>query len=572
MKSTNGGATWIEITTGLPTGSAIQSIRFSPTDPNKIYVCLASYSGNSLYCSVNGGTTWASISTGLPALPANCLAFQNNGDIFCGTDLGVYTRSASATTWSPYTNGMPGVAITALNIFAPTAKLRASTYGRGLWESPLTDVNVPPSVVITSPTNNASFGAPAIISIAANAVDSDGTISKIDFYNGTALIGTSTAAPFGYNWSNVAAGNYTITAKATDNSGNMSISAPVNVKVNIQNDAGVTTVLAPIGSINTSAVTPLLSLKNFGLNTVTSAQILYKIDNNINSSYNWSGSLLAGATVNISLPALTGYDLGTHTFTASVGTVNGTIDVNTTNNGSTFSFTYSNCSNDNETANNSPTTAPILALNTPRNSQIGSATDVDYYKFTTTTASPKIKISLAGLPADYDVRLYSAKTNGTINVQVAASQQVGLKDEVIVYNTPTVGATYYVKIEGYKNAFSTVACYSLLVQTSNSTFAKKQSIELTDKIETKDLIHIEPMTIYPNPAHDVVNVRFLCEDNMDCVLSLINSMGQTVKVINQKYVKGENFTTIATDDVPQGVYFVKMDAGKNAELKKVVIQ
>ena len=319
-------------------------------------------------------------------------------------------------------------------------------------------------------------------------------------------------------------------------------------------------------------MTPSVNLKNFGSNAVTSAQILYKIDNNSNSTYNWSGNLVAGATVNIALPALTGYDLGAHTFTASVGTVNGTTDVNVANNAATFSFTYSNCSNDNETANNSPTTAPVLALNTPRNSQIGSATDVDYYKFTTTTASPKIKISLTNLPADYDVRLYSAKTNGTINVQVAASQQNGLKDETIVYNTPTAGATYYLKIEGYKKAFSTAVCYSLLVQTSNTAFEKARSIELSDKIETTDLIHIEPMTIYPNPAHNVVNVRYLCEEKMDCVLSLINSMGQTIKTINQKYEQGENFTTIPTDEVPQGIYFVKMGTGKNEVLKKVVIQ
>ncbi len=573
MKTTNGGASWTEITTGLPANVAIQSVRFSPTDPNKIYVCLASYSGNSLYCSTNGGTTWANVSTGLPALPANCLAFHTNGDIYCGTDLGVYCLTSATTSWKAYSNGMPGVAVTDLDIFKPTNKLRASTYGRGLWESPLDGVNVPPSVSITSPTNNANFAALATISIAANATDTDGTVVKVEFYNGTTLLGTSTAAPFGYNWSNVTSGNYVLTAKATDNSGNTTTTTAVNVFVTVQNDGGITAVLAPNGSVNTSFVTPSVTLKNFGSNAITSAQILYSVDNNSSTTFNWTGNIAANATANITLPAISGYALGTHTFTAGVGTINNKSDVNAANNSATFAFTYSNCSDDNETANNSPTTAPVLALNTLRNSQIGSATDVDFYKFTTTTASPKLKITLSDLPADYDLRLYNAKSNGTLGTQISVSQLSGVNTETIVYNTPTASAVYYVKISGYNKAFSTTACYTLQAATSNTSFAVvKRGIELSDKIETTDLIKIEPMTIYPNPAHDMVNVRMICEEAMTCDVNMINSIGKSVKTLKAQYEQGENFTTIPTDDLPQGIYFVRIGTGTETLTQKVIIQ
>ncbi len=572
MKTTNGGTSWVEITAGLPTNISIQSVRFSPIDPNKIYVCLASYSGNSLYCSTNGGSTWTSISTGLPGLPANCLAFQSNGDMYCGTDLGVYCRAATSTSWKAFNNGMPGVAITELDIFKPTGKLRASTYGRGIWESPLDGVNAPPSVSITSPTNNSNFTAPATVAISVNASDSDGTVTKVDFYNGTLLLGTSTVAPFGFNWSNVSSGNYVLTAKATDNTGNSTTSSSVNISVTIQNDAGITAVLAPTGTINTPNVTPSVTLKNFGSNTLTSAQIIYMVDNNNNTTFNWTGNLAANTTTNITLPAVSNYALGTHTFTAAVLTVNNKSDVNAANNGKTFSFTYSNCSNDNETANNSPATAPVLALNTLRNAQIGYNSDVDYYKFSTTTASPKLKITLTNLPADFDIRLYNAKSNGAISAQIAASQQSGLGNETIVYNTPTAGAIYYVKIEGYKKAFSAAACYSLLVQTSSTPYATARSIELNDKIEATDIIKIEPMTVYPNPAHDLVNVRFICEEAMNCDLNLINTVGKTVKLMQIHYEQGENFTTIPTDDLSQGIYVVKIGNGTKSFIQKVIIQ
>jgi phosphatidylserine/phosphatidylglycerophosphate/cardiolipin synthase-like enzyme len=91
--------------------------------------------------------------------------------------------------------------------------------------------DVPPTVSITSPANGATFAAPANITIAASASDSDGTISKVDFYNGSTLIGTSTTSPYTVTWSNVPAGSYSLTAVATDN-GNMSTtSSPVSVTV-----------------------------------------------------------------------------------------------------------------------------------------------------------------------------------------------------------------------------------------------------------------------------------------------------------------------------------------------------
>ncbi len=574
MKTINGGTAWTEITAGLPTGLAIQSVRFSPTDANKIYVCYASYAGTSVYCSTNGGTTWANISTGLPAIPANCLAFQSNGDVYCGTDLGVYLLSAGGTTWTAFTTGMPGVPVTDLDIFVPTGRLRASTYGRGIYESPLNSVNAAPSVSLTSPTANATFAAPATVSIAATATDIDGTVSKVEFFSGTTLLGTATIAPYGFTWSNVAAGSYVLTAKATDNSGNTTTSAAVNIAVTIQNDAGITAIIAPTGTTNAASVTPSVTMKNFGTNAVTAAQIFYKLDANANATYNWTGSLAAGASVNLSLPAVTGYAVGAHTFTAAINTVNGVTDANASNNTLTSSFSYANCSNDNETANNSATTAPVLALNTAKNSQIGSTTDLDYYKITTTAASPKLKITLSNLPADYDLTLYTVKTTGALGTQIAISQLSGLVNETIIYNTPTAGASYFIKVSGYNKAFSTTGCYSLLAQTSGVAFAAARGIQLTDKIDAEptSLVKVESLSVYPNPAHNVVNIKFIAEEKMDYQLTMMNTIGKTMVSMNLAYEQGENFTVLPTDGFPQGIYFIKITNGETSYTQKIIIE
>jgi hypothetical protein len=101
----------------------------------------------------------------------------------------------------------------------------------------------PPTVSLTSPTAGQTFTAPATVPIEANAADADGTITKVDFYQGTTLLGTATSAPYKYSWQNVAAGSYSITARATDNSGATTTSAPVGITVSA--DTGPKLVVSP---------------------------------------------------------------------------------------------------------------------------------------------------------------------------------------------------------------------------------------------------------------------------------------------------------------------------------------
>jgi beta-glucanase (GH16 family) len=93
--------------------------------------------------------------------------------------------------------------------------------------------NVPPTVSITSPTNGATFAAPASITINASAADSDGTVTQVEFYQGTTLLYTDTSAPYSYTWTGVPVGSYSLTAKATDNSGAVTTSTAVGITVNL---------------------------------------------------------------------------------------------------------------------------------------------------------------------------------------------------------------------------------------------------------------------------------------------------------------------------------------------------
>lgn len=66
----------------------------------------------------------------------------------------------------------------------------------------------------------------------ATAADSDGTISKVEFYNGATLLGSDTTSPYSWALTSVAAGSYSYTAKAYDNVGAITTSAAVSIIVN----------------------------------------------------------------------------------------------------------------------------------------------------------------------------------------------------------------------------------------------------------------------------------------------------------------------------------------------------
>ena len=97
--------------------------------------------------------------------------------------------------------------------------------------SATTPGNVPPTVSITAPANGATFTAPATVPITATASDTGGTITLVEFFQGTTKLGQDATAPYSFSWQNVPVGSYIITARATDNLGATTTSAPVSVNV-----------------------------------------------------------------------------------------------------------------------------------------------------------------------------------------------------------------------------------------------------------------------------------------------------------------------------------------------------
>lgn len=164
----------------------------------------------------------------LPGAAPGWLRLVRQGNLFSGyysSDGSSWTLMGSDTIVMP-TTVYVGLAVTSHN----TGTTATSTYSNVTVRQP-SGGNQAPTVSISSPVNGTIYSAPASITIAAAASDSDGTVSRVDFYQGSTLIGSDTSSPFSVTWSSVPAGSYSLTAVATDNGGATARSAAVLISV-----------------------------------------------------------------------------------------------------------------------------------------------------------------------------------------------------------------------------------------------------------------------------------------------------------------------------------------------------
>jgi RHS repeat-associated protein len=110
--------------------------------------------------------------------------------------------------------------------------LALATDNRGAQGGDWMDVYLEPTIAISSPANGANYAAPATIALNVSFSPPDYPIGKIQFYNGTTLIGEAFTAPYSFSWQNVGVGTYSLTAKMLSSLLEYEwISAPVNVTV-----------------------------------------------------------------------------------------------------------------------------------------------------------------------------------------------------------------------------------------------------------------------------------------------------------------------------------------------------
>ena len=225
------GSQTIQMTAGVYVGLAVTSHNSGTAATARVdNLAILAPSGNTppvvtLTSPASGATFSAPATINMTATasdPQNQLARVEflNGTTVLATD----TTAPFAWTWSNVSAGTYTVTARAYDTAGLSATSSAVTVTVGA-------VNAPPSVSLTAPANGASFTAPATINLTATASDPENQLTKVEFLNGGTVVGTDTTAPYSFSWGTVAAGTYSLTAKAYDGAGAVATSAAVTVTV-----------------------------------------------------------------------------------------------------------------------------------------------------------------------------------------------------------------------------------------------------------------------------------------------------------------------------------------------------
>jgi len=230
-----------------------------------------------------------------------------------------------------------------------------------------------------------------------------------------------------------------------------------------------------------------------------------------------------------------------------------------TNCESNFSYSYEfvtsvpECVDNYEPNETLATPAPIPA-NTNIAAMISSYSDKDYFSFSTAATAKNIHITLTGLPADYNIKLY--KSDGTL---LGSSSNTSLADESIIYNASKAGS-YRIYVFGYSGTYDPIHCYTLHVATSSTSF-KSAEAEIANSIRTEEL------TVYPNPSNSTFNFMLETESNELVTIQLFDMSGRLVQEYNS--LPPDDVIAIG-EDLKPGIYVASVTQGLKKKYVKII--
>jgi hypothetical protein len=177
--TTNAGTALMTDRTGAinPGQFPISAIAIDSSDATgqTAFVAVMGFHVGHVFKTTNAGQTWSAFSQNLPDAPADALVMDSQaGVVYVGTDVGVFVSSTSSANWTevgppnaPDSGGfLPNVPVTALRLFNSGGQklLRASTYGRGIWQlnllaptTPDYEISISNPVQTIFPTQTANF-------------------------------------------------------------------------------------------------------------------------------------------------------------------------------------------------------------------------------------------------------------------------------------------------------------------------------------------------------------------------------------------------------------------------------
>lgn len=182
--STDAGASWISIQGSLPNYS-ITDVVFDPKDDNTIIVTYGRYQDDDskVFITHDQGQSWINITYNLNNMPVRSVVVDhtNASTIYLGTEIGVYKKAMNETEWSLYNSALPNMSVKEMEIMWGSNTLKATTWGRGLWESPIASRDNYPSIKTTKITQQPTLFTPkyGVDQMVTSTIDYTGNLQKV---------------------------------------------------------------------------------------------------------------------------------------------------------------------------------------------------------------------------------------------------------------------------------------------------------------------------------------------------------------------------------------------------------
>ena len=376
-------------------------------------------------------------------------------------------------------------------------------------------------------------------------------------------------------------------------------------------DAGTSAISAPNGSTCNTSLTPIVTIKNYGSNTLTSCTVNYKIDAGPVQTYNWTGSVASFQTANATLPAIT-TTIGTHTFTCYTSNPNGGTDASAGND---------------QMQSNILVMAGTASKQAPYSEGFESSgfPYADNYvmsaggpQWTSTTSAFKTGTSSMKLdnfsPTTGDVDEFitpgidmSTIINQTMTFQVAHAQRNSSDNDVLlVYTSTNCGVAWTQRYTKAGAALSTAGVVGSAFTPTSSQW-RQETVNIANVSGQPDVrfkfkftssgssnnIYIDDinitgtlngvaeefennfdLNIYPNPFSDKSTISFNIQDKYNVTIGVYDIVGKEVMTISNKaeLSAGSYQLPLDRNNLRSGIYFVKMNVDGYSVTKKVIVQ
>lgn len=539
----DGGSYWPAVTT-LPSGT-ITDIACHQTDEKKAWVTFSGFTNsNKVFETEDMGLTWKNLSPSLPNIPVNCIAVDKNTNaLYVGTDAGVFFKDTAMSVWQPFSNGLPNVVVTQLEIFYAGNKIRCSTYGRGMWESGFYVPGAYPP--------QANFGGNNLIGCPSLGVQySDYSSGQPTSWNWAFPGGTPSSSteqnPFvGYN----SPGTYSVSLIATNANGVDSISFVNYISI------GSSPYLPPVatgGQFCSSVGQATITANPSGGGTIR-----------------WWDQPAGGAILDTGNNFSTFLSQETDTFYADESFPNTNPDVAGMINrfGGTGSFFTANDIRGLYFDVLEPVV--ITSFDVYANSEGYRTIEIldengsSFYETTVNIpASPNTPATVLVYIPIYAGNNYFIKFRGLVdcyrNNAGAVYPMISSAINITESNASVPGYYYFFYNWQYSKAVcNTARTECIVTDTCFST------------IGTNDLFAKNSIDVFPNPASDEVFIRFSGNQAKQALLELCNSLGQIV--YQAQLPKNHREFSFSAKNFPSGVYFLTIKNEETTYQKKLSI-